>query len=47
MTNSITIILALLILVALGLDYTYYEWTGSLFLARKLADMIEWIAFWR
>lgn len=47
MTNSITIFLVLLILSALGLDYMYNDWTASLFLARKLAEMIEWMAFWR
>ena len=47
MTNSIAISLVLLILGALGLDFMYNDWNASLFLARKMAQMIEWMAFWR
>ncbi len=47
MTNSIAIFLVLLILAGLGYDYIYNDWSASLFLARKMADMIEWMAFWR
>ena len=47
MTNSITIFLGLLILAGLGYDYMFNDWNASLFLARKLADLIEWMAFWR
>ncbi len=47
MTNSIAIFLVLLILGALGLDYIYNDWSGALFLARKMAQLIEWMAFWR
>lgn len=47
MTNQIAIILGTLIVIALGLDYQYFDWTNTLFLARKLAALIEWMAFWR
>ncbi len=47
MTNSAAIVLGLLILGALGLDAMLFDWTNSLFLARKLNDLIEWMAFWR
>ena len=47
MTNQIAVGLGLLILVALGVDWQLYDWTNSLFLARKFTDLIEWVAFWR
>jgi len=47
MTNTIAIVLGLFILAAVGLDAMMYDWTNSVFLARKLTDLIEWIAFWR
>ena len=47
MTNQIAIGLGLLILGLLGLDYFWYDSAGILFLLRKLADLIEWLAFWR
>jgi len=47
MTNQIAFLLGALILIGLGVDYYGYEWSNTLFLARKLADLIEWMAFWR
>jgi hypothetical protein len=47
MTNSIAIGLGVLILGALGLDAFLFDWSNSVFLARKLTDLIEWMAFWR
>lgn len=47
MNNQIAIALGLLILVFLGVDKVYNDWSMTLFLARKLADLIEWLAFWR
>jgi hypothetical protein len=47
MTNQIAVVLGLLILAALALDAQLYEWSNTLFLARKLMDLIEWMAFWR
>ena len=41
-------LLAVILIVAgLTVDATMYDWSGTLFLARKLADLIEWLAFWR
>jgi len=47
MTNQIAIALGLLFLGLLGLDGFLLDWSGSLFVLKKLADMIEYIAFWR
>ena len=47
MTNTIAIWLALFIAALLGFDYYQYDWANSVFLLRKLLDLIEWLAFWR
>lgn len=47
MTNQIALILGAVILIGLGIDYYQFEWSNTLFLARKLAALIEWLAFWR
>ena len=47
MTNQIAVILGVLILTFLGVDAVYADWANTLFLARKLADLIEYLAFWR
>jgi hypothetical protein len=47
MTNSVAIVLGLLILAAIGIDALVFDWLNSVFLARKLTDLIEWMAFWR
>jgi hypothetical protein len=47
MTNQIAIGLGLLIVAGLGLDAVLYDSAGLLFLIRKLAELIEWLAFWR
>ncbi|MEP1767636.1 MAG: hypothetical protein ABJJ53_13480 [Sulfitobacter sp.] len=47
MTNRIAIILALLIIGAIAIDYFYYGTEHLIFLGKKLAELIEWIAFWR
>lgn len=46
MTNRLAIILVLLILGGLMLDVTF-GWGLGLFLARRFADLVEWMAFWR
>ncbi len=47
MTNGITAFLVILIGGALAADAVFNDWTASLFLARKFADFIQWVAFWR
>lgn len=47
MTNRIAIVLAVIIAVLLVLDWQEFGWANSLFLARKFAELLEWVAFWR
>lgn len=47
MTNRIAITLGLMILVATGYDVMLNDHAGLVFLARKLLDLIEYLAFWR
>jgi hypothetical protein len=46
MTNRLAVILALLIAGGLALDMAM-GWGLGLFLARRFADLVEWMAFWR
>lgn len=47
MTNKIALFLGLFVLVALILDAALFEMSGSVFLARKFIDLVEWVKFWR
>ncbi|WP_165375298.1 hypothetical protein [Roseovarius nitratireducens] len=47
MTNRIAIALVLLIVAAVAYDVQRNDHAGLLFLARKLIDLIEYLAFWR
>ena len=47
MTNPIAAVLGALILIALAIDVAFYGTEHLLFLARKFADLLEWLAFWR
>lgn len=47
MTNKIAIFLGLIIIGGLIYDRMAHDWANTLFLARKMADLIEWMAFWR
>ena len=46
MTNRLAVVLVLLILGGMTLDLTF-GWGGTVFLARRFADLVEWLAFWR
>ncbi|TCP63261.1 hypothetical protein EV663_101529 [Rhodovulum bhavnagarense] len=47
MNNTTSIILLGSIALAFAIDYLFNGFSGSVFLARKLADLIEYMAFWR
>lgn len=47
MTNIIALWLGILIIGFLMLDHFVLEWGVPLFLMRQLADLTEYIAFWR
>ncbi|MGH1424075.1 MAG: hypothetical protein ACRBBU_05065 [Pseudooceanicola sp.] len=47
MTNQIAIAFGLFIALLLGIDALAFDWGNALFLAKKFANLIEWVAFWR
>lgn len=47
MTNRIAISLGVMLLAALALDILRNDMSGTLFVARKLFDLIDHLAFWR
>lgn len=47
MNTQIAIGLAIIILGLLFLDSFLNNWQASIFLLKKGADLIEWLAFWR
>jgi len=47
MTNRIAIWLALGIGAVFLTDHFYFHWGLPVFLGRKMATLIEYIAFWR
>ena len=47
MSNTLAIILGLLITIAIVADVILTGSTNVIFLAKKFTDMTEWLAFWR
>ncbi|MCV2880844.1 hypothetical protein [Actibacterium sp. XHP0104] len=47
MSNRSALILALLIAVGLIADQVANDGQASMFLARKMVDLIDYLAFWR
>lgn len=47
MTNRLALIIGIVIAALLAFDYYQHDWSHTVFLLRKLADLIEWMAFWR
>ncbi len=47
MTNTIAIVLAVLIVGGLALDYAMFGSEHLVFLARKFFVLLDWLAFWR
>jgi len=47
LTNGIAIVLGGVIIAAIGLDIFSNDGAALLFLLRKLADLVEYLAFWR
>ncbi|WP_181375894.1 hypothetical protein [Palleronia abyssalis] len=46
MTNRIASVLGPLVVLSIWMD-VHYDWGATLFLARELFALIEWMAFWR
>jgi len=47
MSDKSALFLVLVIVSALAADYAFADLSNALFLARKLSDLREFIAFWR
>ncbi|MEO0752793.1 MAG: hypothetical protein AAFY25_13450 [Pseudomonadota bacterium] len=47
MTNQLALLMGFAIVTGLTIDAYSYGWENTLFLARKLLDLIEWLKFWR
>lgn len=47
MTNTIAIWILILIAAFVAVDAAFFAWDLSLFLGRKFADLLWWMAFWR
>jgi hypothetical protein len=47
MTNTLAILLGLFLIGAACVDVFFFGTEHLLFLGKKFADLIEWLAFWR
>ena len=47
MTNSIALVLALMVLGLFVLDATLLHWNLPLLVGRQMLGLIEWVSFWR
>ena len=47
MTDRIAIVLGFVIVAAIAADILANDSAALMFLLRKFADMVEWLAFWR
>lgn len=47
MTNSIAVGIVIALVLAFVADQVWLDGSGALLAARKFAELIEWIAFWR
>ena len=47
MTNKIAIWLGLLLVLAVVADLLLFSGDNLLFLAKKLFELLDWVAFWR
>ena len=47
MTNSVAIFLGVAIVGAIAADVMIFDSANLVFLGKKFAELLEWIAFWR
>lgn len=47
MTNTLSLILAAILIAWISFDVFANDSENLLFLGKKLFDLIEWLAFWR
>ena len=47
MSNGVALVLGTVLAALLVADWVLFEAAGLVFLGRRLADLIEYLAFWR
>ena len=47
MSDHMSLLIAPVVLVALGADLVLLQGETALFLARRMSDLVEYLAFWR
>lgn len=47
MTNTLAIWIVIVLAGCLAVDAVLFEWSNSMFLARKFLGVLRWMAFWR
>ena len=47
MTNRIALVLGTGLVILIAVDLLVYGSDHMIFLGKKMADLIEWLAFWR
>ncbi|MEP3636970.1 MAG: hypothetical protein ABJN14_06845 [Paracoccaceae bacterium] len=47
MTNTVALVLGIALVCAITADAILFDATNLIFLGKKLAELIEWLAFWR
>ncbi len=47
MTNTLALIIGIIIAALFAYDYVQHDWAYTVFLMRKFTALIEWMAFWR
>ncbi|MBL4626558.1 MAG: hypothetical protein JKY00_00705 [Roseicyclus sp.] len=47
MTNTLAIWIGIVIAAFFAVDAVLFDWTYTLFLGLKLADLLWWLSFWR
>lgn len=47
MTNRLSLAIIVIVLGLVGADHLFNHDVGSIYVLRKMADLIEWVAFWR
>ncbi len=47
MSNQLAIFLGIVILIGVGIDYMFFDFSNLLFLSRKMLDLVHYVAFWR
>ncbi|MEO9895094.1 MAG: hypothetical protein ABJ370_10870 [Paracoccaceae bacterium] len=47
MNNTVAFVLGVFLVCAIAADAILFDATNLVFLGKKLAELIEWLAFWR